>query len=191
MAENKKNVNEATEMNVDKQTGEVFDTPVSPTPFGIPTVSAPTVQSEYDAEGYDDDLGNDEDLRREGDAIATGLLVRRVVLKPRTRGAKPVHVYNIEGELRGQKISVAMNPPDKRGFSLLDLVYGDAVALPLWMVPYEMKDDNGQKISGCTYKIMSLDAEGDVLECKMKPRQDSDKRMLECLIRKAQKKAAQ
>lgn len=179
MAE-KKNVNEATTVEVDMATGEVMEHKAS----GIPTVGKAKQQLLED-DGYEIEMGNDDVL--EGDALLSGLVLTREKLKPREKGAKPIYTYNVYGVIRGVEVRAGMNPPDKGGFSVLSLVFGDTDALPLYMVPYEMKDENGVKISGNTYKVMSLDEEGDVLECKVKPSRDSDKRILECLLKKAQK----
>lgn len=123
-----------------------------------------------------------------GDAVDSGVVVYREKLKPRNKGDKPVFTYKVRGEIRGQVLDATITPADRGGYRLLGPLFGEAVGLPLLMVPYEMKDDHGKKTSGFTYKISTTDEFGITLECKMKPARDSDKRILECLIQIAQRR---
>ena len=118
----------------------------------------------------------------EGDAILSGLVLSRELIASRDKKGK-FAVYNVHGKIRGKEVKAGFIPPDKGGYNVLDLVYGDATGLPLWMVPYEMVDEKTRaKISGFTYKVMTTDEDGITLECKVKPSRDSDKRLLECLL---------
>lgn len=179
MAEKKNVMEEAAPIEVNKATGEVIEGKTS----GIPMVG----RAEQLPETDDYEIEAQEDEVLEGDALLSGVVLVREKLKPREKGAKPIYTYNVFGNVRGTDVRAGMIPPDKGGFAVLSLVFGDTDVLPLYMVPYEMKDEKGAKISGFTYKVMSADEDGDVLECKVKPSRDSDKRILDCLIRKAQK----
>ena len=55
----------------------------------------------------------------------------------------------------------------------------------LTLTPYEIKDDStGRVIKGNTYGVRSVDAEtGEIYECKIKPYRDSDKTLLNMLLR--------
>ena len=130
----------------------------------------------------------EEEFYEDGDVIDSGVVVVREKLKPRNKGDKPVFTYKVRGEIRGQTLDATVTPADRGGYRLLGPLFGEALALPLMMVPYEMKDDQGKKVSGYTYKIATTDDFGITLECKMKPARDSDKRILECLIQIAQLK---
>ena len=181
MAEKKKN--EVTE--------EVTD------PVGVDTVTGEVLDDVLDAsakaallngvDSVEEEEAEEEEYEFEGDAKPTGVIVRREKLKPRQKGDKPIFTYNVYGKLRGVDVRAGMAPPDKGGYSVLALVFGEADALPLYMVPYEMKDEKGHRVSGNTYKVMSTDADDITLECKIKPSRDSDKRLLECLIQIAQR----
>ncbi|MBE6702130.1 MAG: hypothetical protein E7585_01805 [Ruminococcaceae bacterium] len=181
MAEKKKN--EVTEemtapAGVDTETGEVLDD----------VLNASTKAALLDGVAPVEEEETEEEYEYEGDAKLTGLFLRREKLKPRKKGDKPIFTYNIYGKLRGQDIRAGMAPPDKGGYGVLALLFGEADALPLYMVPYKMKDENtGMTSSGFTYLVMSTDEEGITLECKVKPSRDSDKRLLECLIQIAQR----
>lgn len=179
MAEKKKNEMEELEAPaVDTVTGEVLDDVLNA------STKAALMQSAEPIEDADED--EDEELY-EGDAEPTGLVLMREKLKPRKKGDKPIYTYNVYGKLRGQDVRAGMMPPDKGGYGVLALVFEEADALPLLQVPYEMKDDRGHRVSGYTYKVLSTDADGITLECKVKPSRDSDKRLLECLIQIAQR----
>jgi len=94
-------------------------------------------------------------------------------------------IYSIAGTIRGKKMTVSLAPPDKGGYALLDVLFGDATELPLLMTPYEMEDDSGNVISGFTYLVRQADPDGVIIECKLKPRNDSDKRLLNVYLEKA------
>ena len=177
MAEKKNVVEETGTVEVNKATGEVIEKKAV-TNEAIPAEELLTAYDEADQE--------DEELY-EGDAQLSGVVLVREKLKPREKGAKPIYSYNVYGVVRGTEVRAGMIPPDKGGFQVLSLVFGESNELPIYCVPYEMKDEKGHKVTGNTYKVMSYDEEGDVLECKVKPSRDSDKRILECLIKKAQK----
>ena len=99
-------------------------------------------------------------------------------------------MYRVKGMLRGVEVDVDLVPPDRGGYKVLGIVFNDANALPLLMVPYEIVDEKThRKTTGFTYKVMDVDQEGIVYECKLKPAADSSKRMLECLLQIEQKKA--
>ena len=177
----KKNVNEATTVEVDMATGEVIENKAS----GIPMVGKAKQQLPED-DGYEVESVEEELL--EGDAQLSGLELIREKLESRKKDAKPIYTYNVFGVIRGMKVRANMSPSDKGAYiTVLPLVFGNADALPLYMVPYEMENAKGEKVSGYTYMVMSLDEEGLLLKCKVKPSRESDKRIFECLLMKAQK----
>ena len=53
----------------------------------------------------------------------------------------------------------------------------------LILVPFSMTDEkSGKEISGNGYEAQNIDENGDVYKCKVKPRQASDKSLLEMLL---------
>lgn len=127
----------------------------------------------------------------EAGTVDSGVSVYREKLKPRNKGDKPVFTYKVRGVIRGTEMDATIVPADRGGYRVLGPVFGEAEALPLLMVPYEMRDEKtGKKTSGYTYKLSSTDEAGITLELKVKPNRDSDKRILDCLIQIAQRKAA-
>lgn len=65
--------------------------------------------------------------------------------------------YFIKGNIRGKEVKVAVVPPDKGGYTVLDIVFGDAMAAELKLKPYEIKDEStGKVISGNTYAVQTV-----------------------------------
>ena len=91
--------------------------------------------------------------------------------------------YFIKGIVRGKEVRIMIVPPDKGGYTVLDIVFGDQMAAELTLTPYEIKDDSGRVMKGNTYGVRSVDEDGVVYECKVKPFRDSDKSMLNMLLR--------
>lgn len=139
-------------------------------------------------EGTDD---VEEAIFDDSNAIPSGVVVKREKLQPRNKNEKAVFSMKVQGTVRGQTLDALIVPADKGGYRLIPVLFGEAEALPLYMVPYEMRDEKTGKVTstGYTYLLRSNDPELP-LELKVKPHQDSNKRVLECLIKIAQRKAA-
>ena len=92
--------------------------------------------------------------------------------------------YFIKGTIRGKDVKVAIIPPDKGGYTVLDIVFGNTMAAELVVKPFEIKDDaTGKVIAGNTFAVQSYDENGDVYECAIKPFRASDKALLNMLIK--------
>ena len=92
--------------------------------------------------------------------------------------------YFIRGNVRGKDVRVAIIPPDKGGYTVLDIVFGTAMAAELVVKPFEIKDDaTGKVISGNTYAVKSYDEHGVEYECAIKPFRASDKALLNMLLK--------
>ena len=92
--------------------------------------------------------------------------------------------YFIKGNIRGKEVKVAVVPPDKGGYTVLDIVFGDAMAAELVLKPYEIKDEStGRVISGNTYAVQTVDEDGEIYECSIKPYRNSDKALLNMLVK--------
>ena len=92
--------------------------------------------------------------------------------------------YFIKGQVRGRDVKVAIIPPDKGGYTVLDIVFGDAMNAELKITPFEIKDEKGGIISGNTYAVFTKDENGEVYECAIKPYRNSDKALLNMLLKK-------
>lgn len=92
--------------------------------------------------------------------------------------------YFIKGKVRGKDVKVALIPPDKGGYSVLDIVFGGENKAELILTPYEIKDDaTGKVIKGNTYSVRTVDETGESYECGVKPYRNSDKTLLTMLLK--------
>ena len=109
------------------------------------------------------------------------LMVQR---EPFEHEGKQYFSYFITGEVRGKEVRIKLAPPDKGGYKVLDLVFGDNTEVELSLKPYEIKDPKtGRTTKGNTYFVSSTDENGEVLKSAIKPFQSSDKNLLEILVR--------
>lgn len=92
--------------------------------------------------------------------------------------------YFIKGKIRGKDVKIAIIPPDKGGYTVLDIVFGEAMAAELTLKPYEINDEaTGKVISGNSYGVVSYDENGEIYECAVKPFRSSDKSLLNMLLK--------
>jgi hypothetical protein len=96
--------------------------------------------------------------------------------------------YFIKGNIRGRDVKIAVAPPnpdtDKGGYAVLDIVFGNEMQAELVSEPYEIKDEKtGQVISGESYSVRTVDENGEIYECKIKPYKSSDKALFNMLMR--------
>ena len=100
------------------------------------------------------------------------------------KDGKTYYSYFIKGKVRGKDVRVAIVPPDKGGYTVLDIVFGDAMSAELVAKPYEIKDDStGKVITGNSYAVRSVDENGKEYECAVKPFRSSDKALMNMLLR--------
>ena len=100
------------------------------------------------------------------------------------KNEKTYFSYFIKGTVRGKEVKVAVIPPDKGGYSVLDIVFGEEMKAELVVNPFEIKDDaTGKVIKGNTYIARTTDANGEVFECNVKPYRNSDKTLLNMIIK--------
>ena len=98
------------------------------------------------------------------------------------KDGKTFFSYFIKGKIRGKDVRILVTPPDKGGFAVLDIVFGNEMQADLIVNPYEIKDDaTGNVIKGNTYAVHSVDENGEVYECSIKPFRQSDKALLNML----------
>ena len=100
-----------------------------------------------------------------------------------TKDDKTYFSYFIKGVIRGREVRIAVVPPDNGGFRVLDIVFDNAMSADLILKPYEIKDDRGHVLKGNTYAVVSKDKDGTEYECGIKPFRNSDKTLLNMLLR--------
>lgn len=92
--------------------------------------------------------------------------------------------YFIKGNIRGKEKRIGVIPPDNGGYAVLDIVFDGAMSAELVLKPYEIKDEKtGQVLKGNTYAVRSVDENGEIYECPIKPARISDKTMMNMLLR--------
>ena len=100
------------------------------------------------------------------------------------KNGKVYYSYFIKGTIRGKDIKINIMPPDKGGYTVLDIVFGNAMMAELVIKPFEMKDEaTGRVIAGNTFAVVSYDENGETYECAIKPFRASDKALLNMLIK--------
>ena len=101
------------------------------------------------------------------------------------KDGKTYYSYFIKGNIRGRDIRVLIVPPDKGGYTVLDIVFGEEIEAELVLNPYEIKDEStGKVIKGNSYAVRTVDEDGEVYECAIKPFRASDKALLNMLLNK-------
>ena len=97
---------------------------------------------------------------------------------------KTYYSYFIKGQIRGKDVRIAIVPPDLGGYAVLEIVFGESMAAELIAKPFEIKDEKtGNVFTGNTYQVRSVDENGMVYECTVKPFRSSDKSLLNMLLR--------
>ncbi len=92
--------------------------------------------------------------------------------------------YCIRGNVRGKDVRVAIVPPDNGGYRVLEIVFGDSKEVELVAKPFEIKDEKTKRtFRGNTYAVQTVDENGEVYECAVKPFRPSDKALLEMMLR--------
>lgn len=90
--------------------------------------------------------------------------------------------YFIKGNIRGKEVKVAVVPPDKGGYAVLDIVFGNEMKADLVVKPFEIKDEaTGKVVTGNTFSVQTTE-DGIVYECAIKPYRSSDKMLLNMII---------
>ena len=93
--------------------------------------------------------------------------------------------YFIAGKIKGKDVKVALMPPDKGGWAVLDILFSDTTQGELVVKPYELKDEKTGKVTatGNTYAVRTVDENGEIYECPVKPFKSSDQALLNMLLK--------
>ena len=101
-----------------------------------------------------------------------------------TKKKKELMGYFIRATIRGKDVKINLAAVDVGGYTVLDIVFGEANQLPLTLVPYQLNnEETGELIQGYSYKIVSYDEDGTSYECKVKPAAQSDRDLMKMLLR--------
>ena len=100
--------------------------------------------------------------------------------EPFEYNGKTCYHYFIKGVVREHEVKIDLAPPNKDtdmgGYTVLDIVFGDADRADLIIEPFEITDDKTkQVIKGNRYLVRTVDEDGKVYECTVKPARTSDR----------------
>lgn len=100
------------------------------------------------------------------------------------KNGKQYYSYFIKGNVRGKDIKANVMPLDFGGYAVLDIVFGNEMKADLVLNAYEIKDEKtGNIMKGNTYSVRSTDENGEIYECRIKPSKNSDKALLNMILR--------
>lgn len=90
--------------------------------------------------------------------------------------------YLLKGEIRNKVVKVDFAPKDKGGYEPLDFVFFESNEAELIIGEESMSDNNGKVTKYNTYTARTIDKDGFVYECGVKPARDSDKALLKMIL---------
>ena len=97
---------------------------------------------------------------------------------------KEYFTYFVKGVIRGKEVKANVVPMDLGGYTILDIVFNGAMKADLVATPFEMKDEKtGTIIKGNSFSVRSVDGNGEIYECKIKPFRQTDKQLLNMIIK--------
>lgn len=99
----------------------------------------------------------------------------------KTQDGRLYFAYVIKGMLRGRPVKVDFSPKDKGGYQPLDLVFDVSPKAEL-CISEVTQEINGVKSRRTVYTVNTVDNDGIVWKCEVKPTRTSDRDMLTMLI---------
>ena len=99
-----------------------------------------------------------------------------------TKNGQEYFSYFINAKIRGKEKRIGVVPPDNGGYEVLDIVFGNEDKAELTVQKMTMTDAKGKESSYVKYGVKSVDEDGKIYECKIKPFRGSDKDLLEMYL---------
>lgn len=91
--------------------------------------------------------------------------------------------YLLKGKIRQRDVKVDFAPKDKGGYEPLDIVFEISDKAELVMIEETMTDAvTGKRTKYMQYKARTIDENGFIYECGIKPSRDSDKALLQMIL---------
>lgn len=91
----------------------------------------------------------------------------------RTNAGRLYFSYKLYGKLRGREVSVDFSPRDSGGYTALDLVF-DSKSNAELDITDEVTEFNGKRQHRTVYTVFTVDEDGVVWKCEVKPSNKSD-----------------
>lgn len=92
--------------------------------------------------------------------------------------------YCLKGEIRGRSVKICFIPRDKNGYAVLDILFDVSDKAELVIKKEVSVDATGKKKKYTSYILKTIDEDGMVYDCPVKPAKDSDKSFLKMILRK-------
>lgn len=101
-----------------------------------------------------------------------------------TSNGKEYYNYILKGKVRDKDVKVDFAPKDKGGYEVLDLVFDTNSKAELIVSEESMTDSAGKTMKYAVYTAQTIDEDGIVYACNVKPARDSDKALLGMILSK-------
>lgn len=98
-----------------------------------------------------------------------------------TNDGRLYFAYILKGKLRGRDIKVDFSPKDKGGYLPLDLVF-DVSSKAELLISEVVSEMNGVKSRRTVYEVCTVDEDGQVWKCEVKPTRKSDGDLLAMIM---------
>lgn len=100
-----------------------------------------------------------------------------------TKEGRDYFAYCVRGTVRGRAVKADFTPKDFGGYEPLDIVFDVSPKAELFMEERESESDKTGKITKyMAYWVQSVDEDGRIYKCNVKPQRDSDKALLGMLL---------
>lgn len=114
------------------------------------------------------------------------IIVREAICDKRgkqltTQDGRLYFAYMLKGKLRGRDIKVDFSPKDMGGYLPLDLVFDISPKAEL-LITEVVTEMNGTKSRRTVYEVCTVDEEGQIWKCEVKPTRKSDGDLLAMVL---------
>lgn len=114
------------------------------------------------------------------------IIVREAICDKRgkqltTQDGRAYFAYILKGKLRGRDIKVDFSPKDKGGYLPLDLVFDISPKAEL-LISEVVSEMNGVKSRRTVYEVCTVDEDGQLWKCEIKPTRKSDGDLLAMVL---------
>lgn len=99
-----------------------------------------------------------------------------------SKDGKKMFSYLVKGKAYNRDISADFIAKDNGGYEVLDILFSVSDKVELVIRDEEMETDDRKIMKYTVYEAQTVDPNGNVLACRMKPQRDSDKSLLNMLL---------
>lgn len=101
-----------------------------------------------------------------------------------TNSQKQIYNYMLNGKIGDRDVHADFVPKDVGGYEVLDIVFSVQPKAELIISEESMSDANGKTMKYTVYTAQTIDSDGIVYACNIKPARDSDKALLNIMLAK-------